>query len=288
MKYFLTLLLLLQIISCSAEDKKESSKNSESTITVKNIQKTCYKNVSKNIIDYSLCSNWTLTENDIKEIISLGKKNTSSEIVNIMTPEVPSWISADLVINEKPFKIEINAMSYYYLIDNKGNRELYTFSNENKDKAEKYFIRVLSEEDDQKFENNKKESKQNLINKSSDLSKWIGTYTFDNNNYEQLYRKYTLIIDSKNSNFYEGDLPGCKIYLIPFISENELYFYFDGEKTDCSGYDTSFIDKLQDGEFIFKISTKNDGGKYFQSPIIKYWNDKKNDFETNSMIKISK
>ena len=275
------------VVCCSAGDKKKYSKNNTSTIIVKNIQKTCYKNISKNILAFSLCSNWQLKENDIIEIVSLGKKNTSIEIVNTITPEISSWISAELIINEKLFKIEINAFSYYYLTDDKGNKELYTFSKENKNKIEKYFIGILSEEDDESFESKKQQSKKTLISKNIDLSNWRNVYTFDNNNYEQLYKKYTLNINGKNSLFYEGNLPGCKVFLIPSIIENELYLYFDGEKTNCSGYDTTLIDKLQDGDFMFKMYKKN-GKNYLQSHIINYWSDINNDFETNTIIEISK
>lgn len=183
----LQLIFFSLFISCSAgdkkeENKKENSKNNISNIIVKNIQKTCYKNISKNIIDYFLCTEWTLKEKDIIEIVSLGKKNTSSEIVNVMTPKIPSWISADIIINDKPFTIEINAMSYYYLIDNKGNKELYTFATDDKNKMRKYFIRTLSEDDDQNFEHKQQLSKQNIISKNLDLLNWKNVYSFDNNN----------------------------------------------------------------------------------------------------------
>ncbi|SHL09927.1 hypothetical protein [Chryseobacterium polytrichastri] len=293
MKNIIIFILLIQFFSCSTGEKNEKTKieskiikNSENII-VKNIKKTCYKNINTNIYDYLLCSRWLINENDIKEILSNGKKNENSEIINLISPAVDSWTSADVNINNKSYKVEINAMSYYYLTDNKGSRELYTFPIENEKNIQKYFIRKLSEDDDDSYDKKILNTKRELNTKSINISEWKGVYTFDNNNYDQLYKKYNLKLDSEKITFYEGDLPACEIYCLPYINDNQLYLYYDGEMTKCSGYDTRMIDTLKDGDLLFKIIKKN-SEKYIQSSLLKYWDEKTTQFKQNVPIKLTK
>lgn len=81
-------------------------------------------------------------------------------------------------------------------------------------------------------------------------------------------------------------MPGCKIFCTYYIVDNVIYLYYDGEKTSCSNYDTGLIDKLQDGDLLFKIFIKN-GQKYIESPIINYWDDTALAFKKNVQIKIN-
>lgn len=292
MRYLFFSFFLFQIQSCSKgknsdykEIKKENAEQSKN-IVVTNISKTCYKNLDTNVYDYMLCIKWSLTEDNIKSIISLGQKDGSPEILHSLTPVIPSWIFADIIIENEPYKIEINPISFYYLIDNKGNRVLYTFNNKNQKNIEKLFIRKLSEADDDKYDKKVSEVKKDLRNQENNISNWEDKFTFDNNNYEQLYKEYTVEIENEGVFFYEGKMPGCKIFCTYYIVDNVIYLYYDGEKTSCSNYDTGLIDKLQDGDLLFKIFIKN-GQKYIESPIINYWDDTALAFKKNVQIKIN-
>lgn len=263
MKYLFTFLLPLFIISCFTGDKKEIPKAKQKTakltndIIVQNIKKTCSKNT--NIYDYLLCTKWLLTESEIKKIFSYGKKNQSSEVLNLLSSKNSSWISADIKKDKNTYKIEIHPMSYYYVTDEKGNEDLYVFDLENQKKIEKYFIRILTEDDDDNYEKKLNQIKKEQQNTNTILPEWKGAYSIKNSKYGQLY----VDLNSKEVFFYESNLPNCKIFLIPYVSENELYLYFNGQKTNCSGNDTSLINSLRDGDFMFKISDKN-GKKYIQ------------------------
>ncbi|RRJ91823.1 hypothetical protein EG240_04500 [Paenimyroides tangerinum] len=83
--FLFKLMFLISFVSCNTSDKKfipnNNTENSNKEIVVKNIDKTCYKNVSDNIINYMLCIDWNLNESDIQEIIELGEKETYSEII---------------------------------------------------------------------------------------------------------------------------------------------------------------------------------------------------------------
>lgn len=293
MKYLIIIFAFLLNTSCSQGDKKTTENTKQiipltrDSIDIKNIKKTCYQNINKNIFEFVLCSDWSLSETKIKEIVSLGKKNNSSEVLNLLANENKSWINADIIIKAKTYKIEINPISYYFLTDNKGNKELYTFDTNASKKVQNYFLRILSEDDDINYINKLNNVKNKIDIQKINLTKWEGTFNFDNNNYDQLYKKYTLNINSDKIVFYEGNLPGCEIYCIPYISEGTLYLYFDGEKTNCDGYDTSMIDKLQDGDLLFKLFIKNNK-RYIQSHLLKYWNNETSNFEENIQISLTK
>ncbi|MFC6268172.1 hypothetical protein ACFQH0_07240 [Frigoriflavimonas asaccharolytica] len=292
MKYLFILLFLFQIQYCSKVNNTDGLNNekevlkSTKIVVIDNITKTCYKNLTKNIYDYILCLNWSLNKNDIQEIVSLGKKNNKSEILNVLNPAIPSWISADITIDGNSYKIEINAMSYYFLTDNKGHRDLYTFDLESQEKVEKYFIRKLTEDDDSNYENKKVGIKKYLETNAIDISKWNGIFKFDNNNYEQLYKIYTINIYDKNIFFYEGELPGCKIQCTSYKVDDTIYFYYDSTKTNCINFDTSLIENMQDGDFLFKLYSKKEK-KYLESPVIKYWDDKSSNFRIYTPIEIN-
>ncbi len=291
MKFLLVLMLLFQTAGCSekknsADVKSQKEHTNDTTIAVKNIEKNCYKNINTNIYDYILCVDWNLSQNDIKNIILAGQKNNSPETRYMLTPVIPSWITADVVVDEKAYKIEINPFSFYYLTDSQGNRELYTFSSVNKKKVETLFIRELSEEDDGFYNKKIADAKQKLNNQKLDYSAWKGVLKFDNNNYEQLYKDYTIEIQNEGIFFHEGELPSCKIFCKPLLVKDALYLYFDGEKTNCYTYDTALIDQLQDGDLIFKVY-KEAGQKYIQSPIINYWDDENKVFDKNTKIIIN-
>jgi len=283
--------MLFLTTSCSKGEKKMAGISdqkaifNEHSISVNNITKICDENLNKNIYELNLCLDWSLNEAEIIKIISLGEKNNSSETLNLLSNENSSWIYADIIKDKVSYKLQINPMSFYFLTDSKGNREFYTFHGNASIKVQKYFVRILSEEDDKNYEDKLDQAKNNRLKEKIDVSNWEGKYTFDNNNFNQLYKNYHLVIDSSQIYFYEGNLPGCQIYCIPYIYKNELYLYYNGSKTNCSGYDTTIIDNLQDGDLLLKLSKKNNI-KYLKSPIIKYWNDSIADFTQNVSFQI--
>ncbi len=290
MKYLLLLSVFIFSYSCSKREKNDFISGTvetaaQDTLTVRNIKKNCHQNISRNIYQYILCSGWSLNEHQIKNMLSLGKKDESPEISNLLIHDDPSWISADVTIHGKPFTTEIHSMSYYYLTDKNGNRERYTFNDGDREKVKAYFTRILSEDDDEAYEEKLKKAKRKMEIRAADLHEWKGIYIFDNNNYEQLYKKYTLTIEDHKIILFEGNLPGCEIYGIPFLFNNQLYMYYNATQTYCPGYENSFTDHLQDGDLICKIYW-HDHKMYMESPVIPYWNDSDADFIQNTPIRL--
>ncbi|MCT2560901.1 hypothetical protein [Chryseobacterium herbae] len=289
--FILILLSFLLFFNCkksptSLSPKEEKIKND--TI-ISNISSSCNENIQSNIYNYLLCSSWAkLNEADIKYILHFAKENRSSEIINTIEPEMPAWVNSDVKINNIDYQLQVNAMSYLYLTDKKSKtRKLLTFDVKDVPAIEKYFVRKLTEDDDENYEYKLSKVKNDLKKVKMDISKWAGIYSFDNNNYDQLYKKYTLNVSSNGIYLYEGELPGCKIYCTPYTIDDKIYFYYDADKTICSNFDTSLIDNLQNGDLILKAYGK-DGKKYIQSPIIPYWDDKSLDFKKNTPIGINK
>lgn len=290
MKYLLLLSAFIFSCSCSKIGKNDSIPGtvkaaSPDTLTVRNIKKNCHQNIPRNMYQYILCSEWSLHEHQIKNILSLGKKDESPEISNLLIHDDPSWISAEVTIHGKPFTTEIHSMSYYYMTDKNGNRERYTFDDGDREKVQAYFIRILSEDDDEAYEEKLNKAKRKIETHAADLHPWKGIYNFDNNHYEQLYKKYTLAIDDDKMVLSESNLPGCEIYGIPFLFNNQLYMYYNATQTYCPGYENSFTDRLQDGDLICKIYW-NDHKMYLESPVIPYWNDFNSDFIRNTPIRL--
>lgn len=264
----------------------EKQKLITSDTIISNIKKDCDVNIEHNIYDYLLCTTWKeLDEKSIKKILHYAKEGKYSEFRNTIEPETPSWINSDLKINGKSYELKINGMSYLYLIDKAENRKFLTFNSQETSKVESYFIRNLTEDDDENYNTKLNQLKGDLKNRQVDISKWLGTFTFDNNNYEQQYKKYTLSINNNKITFYQGELPGCEIYCSPYIFNNDLYLYYNAENTNCDGFDTELIDKLRDGDLILKLYNQK-GNKFIQSPILNIWDDNTSSFKLDIPIKL--
>ncbi|WP_223607271.1 hypothetical protein [Chryseobacterium sp. OSA05B] len=268
----------------SLPPKEEKIKNDT---LISNIRSSCNENIQSNIYNYLLCSSWVrLNETDIKYILRFAKENRSSEIINTIEPEMPVWVNSDVKINNIDYQLQVKGMSYLYLTDKKDKtRKLLTFDSKDVPAIEKYFIRKLTEDDDENYEQKLSKVKSDFKKVKTDISKWAGIYSFDNNNYDQLYKKYTLNVSNNEIYLYEGELPGCKIYCTPYSIDDKIYFYYDADKTVCSNFDTSLIDNLQNGDLILKTYVK-DGKKYVQSPIIPYWDDKSSDFKKTNPLEL--
>lgn len=286
----ISLIFILVLLTCkkNSTSLELSEKKVKNDTIISNIKYSCEDNIPKNIYNYLLCKSWSKwEEKNIRYILHFAKENKAPETIHLIEPEIPSWVYSDIKINGIDYDLKINGMSYLYLINKKNkNNKLLTFNSNDIPKIEKYFIRKLTEDDDENYENRLNQIKNDVKKVKTDASKWLGTYTFENNNYDQLYKKYTLNIKNNEIYLYEGELPDCKIYCIPYIVNNEMYLYYNSEKTNCPDLDTSLIDHLQDGDLFLKIYLKN-GKKYIQSPVIQYWNDKSSDFKKNISIEIN-
>ncbi|GEM_PF-2582860 len=282
----LLILLLSFIYNCKDQKEKnfvreKTTANSDTIIT--DIKKDCDINIEHNIYNYLLCQSWkNLNENDLKTILHYAKEENDAEVLNVIGKEVPSWIVADLKTNSKNYKLKVNGYSYIKLINALGSEKILTFDAENRSKVEKYFIRNLTEDDDENYNEKLKNIKPAII----DLKNWKGNFKFDNNNYDQLYKKYTLNITNNKITFYQGDLPACEISCIPYLYNNNLYLYFDSETTDCKEFSSDMINNLLDGDFMMKLYRKN-GSYYITSPIIEVWDEKTSSFKINTPTKLN-
>lgn len=278
--------MLFLIASCKENNKltfKKENLNSEIQDTIiQNISKSCDEVQMKNIFEYYFCKDWDiLNEAEIKKIIKSAELGDGGEgdsrTLHYTTSESPIWITADMIIGVKKYRLKINAGSYFYLTDESNIVSLY-FCKSNKFRT--FFISGIGTEDDNIYARLKSENRNKVESIKTNLNSWKGEYNFDNGNFEQSYKSYHVKIENNNCVFYQGDLPATEIECLIYQNSKELFLYVKSESFKESKFDKSLYESLGEGDFLLKIK-KRKNKIYIQSPKIKYWNEKNKKFEDN-------
>lgn len=299
MKDISLLIILFFIFSCKevkknislSKDIKEKeyliSENKDTIIG--NISKSCRELQERDIHEYYLCREWKIpNEIEIRKILKSGElgdgEEGDSRTLHYAASELPMWITADMSIGNRKYKIKINGGSYFYITNQENKTSLYFCKNR---KYRNFFISAIGVDDDEIYERLKIKIFNQIKTQKTDISSWKGNYNFDNGNYEQGYRNYHIKIEKDDCFFYQGNLPACMIDCIAFENDNELLLYIKSNEFRKSEYDISLIESLEEGDFLLKIfKIKN---KYFiKSALIKYWDDKKEKFNENINIEAIK
>ena len=267
MKKIILIFLVLNF-SCNSQVKK-GIKIVSRTNTI------CSKNSSSQK-DFSKIKNWKINNDEILNIFKTSKKITP-HILHYAYGNLPCEVKGVAVLNEKNINFTINSGGYFYL----GN-EIYGC---NSPECFKYFPKEAQDNDDADVDVSNDMPLKKGKTKISDI--WYGEYTFDNNNYEQSYRKFTIVISKEKCFFYEGNLPACLINCNPKIIDDKLFLSYDFNKTDRSTYDYTIIKNSLDRDLLLKIS-KNKNKYFINSELIKYWDEKKNKFNENVDIEAIK
>ena len=275
-------ILLICLQSCNSQNKKSS-------FTVNSLKKEIdlKKTKLESNINVLFYNKWKLKANDIEKILKLSQPISDEEFHDLYEV-TPCVYKCKIIDNKKSYSLEINSGSFITITDDKTIKILGCKSDECKD----FFI----------FPHQGAEINERIVNKiymkildSVNTSKsikskinnsWYGKYTFNNNNFEQGYREYTISIDEKKCFIYAGTLPACEIVCIPKKNGNQIDFFYDSQLTDRSTYSYELVQKSEHGDLIFSIYLKNNK-KFVKSPLIKYWKDDLSDFKTNQEIELT-
>jgi hypothetical protein len=280
-------LILLIFLVCLQSCNSQSKKSSFIVNTLKkeiNIEKA--KEESNN--NLLLYKKWKLSSTDVEEVFKLSQPISDEEFHDLYEV-TPCKYKCNIIYNKKSYILEINSGSYIILKDNKTVKRLGCKSKKCKD----FFIfppqgaeidEQIVNETYQKILDSLNSSK---IEKSKISDIWYGEYTFDNGNYEQSYKKYTIVISNEKSFLYLGDLPACKIICYPEIVDNRLLLHYDNKNTDKSKYDYTIIKNSKNGDILLKIF-KNKNKYFINSALINYWNDITHKFDENVNIEVMK
>jgi hypothetical protein len=225
--------------------------------------------------------NWTLTTEDISNIINLSYELDENE-VHDSYPITPCYIEVkNYNLNGKKVDLSINGGSFLYVHEKDKTKILGC----EKPECKKYFLlpKEIPDETNQKTLDYNTNS---LISNFKIDKNWYGKYTFNNNNFEQGYREYTISIDEKKCFIYAGTMPACEIVCTPKKNGNQIDFFYDSQLTDRSTYSYELVQKSEHGDLIFSIYLKNNK-KFIKSPLIKYWKDDLSDFKTNQEIELT-
>lgn len=294
MKKLSLLFMFCLIISCkdfenkivvAKVNKSEQSIFENKDTLIENISKNCKEAREKNIYEYYLCRNWDVIDDTIiKKILKSGELVDNDEgairELHYTSTESSIWLYADMTIGTQKYKIEINAGSYFYLINDQNVKSLYVCKN---NKYRTSFVSGIGTEDDEMYEKLKIENWNKIKSLKTDLNSWKGNYSFDNGDYEQGYQGYHIKIENNKCVFYQGDLPACEIECIADNDMDELNLYIKSEEFKKSQYDTTLIESLSEGDYLLKI-LKRSNKVFIKSPLIRYWNDRKSKFEKNIEI----
>lgn len=273
-------------ISKNIKEKEFFISESRDTI-IENISKKCQE--AQDIYEYYLCREWKIpNEMQIREILKSGELGDGGEgdsrKLHYATSELPIWITADMSIGNKKYKIKINGGSYFYITNQDNKTSLYFCKN---NKYRSFFISAIGTEDDELYEKLQLKNYNQIKTQKADLNLWQGVYDFDNGNYEQGYRNFHITIEKDRCFFYQGNLPACMIDCITYQNDNELLLYIKSNEFKKSEYDISLIQSLEEGDYLLKIFKINN--KYFiNSRLIKYWDDKREKFDENINIEAIK
>ena len=296
MKY-ISLFIVVIFLSCKHENqnivlKDKIEKSNKITLgindtVVDKITKNCIDCMQKNVSVYYLCNKWKLlNEKQIKQVLSIGEKgNKETDFYELhdTASEYPIWIYANIKIGKSNFKIEINPGSYFYLVDDRGNRTLY-FCRQNK--FRKYFVSGLGPEDDELYRKQIVDVDKQIKSINTDLTSWTGIYEFDNGIYEQGYKNYHIIIKKNSCILYQGDLPAQEVDCRVLILNNELYLY-QKDQIKNAEYDITYLQNSQQGDYLLKIS-KTNNKYYVNTRLVKYLDEKKKKFVENYDIELNK
>ncbi len=241
---------------------KEKQEESKDKPIVTDIRKECYKNATSNIYEYILCINWSLTEEDIREVLTQGRRSEYDGDISLVSAAPDSWISANVIIEGITKRVKINAMSYYYVIYKKES-QLYVFKPSGYATPKSYFIRMFTEADDPTYESKKENIKLDLTRLSTNTTLWKGTYRFVNA-HGGSKEKYSLIIKPQELAMTIGS---NKVACIPYVIDSSLYLYFNADNTPPASLKHPIIKYLQDGDFVGRVFVEQ-GKKYLQASSI--------------------
>ncbi|MFD1259701.1 hypothetical protein [Entomomonas asaccharolytica] len=236
---------------------------SEENIVIKSVTKNCSQLLNINILDYSLCNSWELSEGDIVTILKNKEKiNIANPIRDMTLTDMNIYYEGEIVLDGEPYNLDIYATSWLSLLNQK-NDEIKYYSCQNTSCSEFFLGNYISEEllskvDEkdvvsfeekliEKFNNNRSKVKQPLKIKQLKLSdKWFGTYSVIPN--------YTLVL-SKGKCTITNTTNAKRSSCYAFEAEETLYVYND--LTTLNGYiDIKYQEnniRFIDGDFILKI-----------------------------------